>query len=137
MADAHVCQNIDFYVCVFASCRGQFDQLRSVSLARLSSLKELLLSLGQFEEAYDELKDWLANSHHQLQNPELVTGDVKQVTALLTKHKVCFIVLLLSVIAYVFNSKLTSVVVFCSRIQLLINTTLCVCLSKLLILCNH
>ena len=73
--------------------RAQFDDLQTVSLTRLSELKESLLTLGQFEEAYDELRDWLAKTHHQLQNPDLITGEGEQVTALLAKHKVWVLVI--------------------------------------------
>ena len=45
------------------------------------------------EEAYDELRDWLAKTHHQLQDADLITGEREQVTALLAKHKVRVLVI--------------------------------------------
>ena len=50
-------------------------------------LEEVKGELRQVE-AYDELKEWLAKTYHQLQNPDLITGEWEQVTALLAKHKV-------------------------------------------------
>ena len=70
------------------SYRNRFDNLKSAYLINLSVLKESLLSLGEFEEAYDELKDWLAHSHHQLKNFDCIIGDSEQLSTLQCKHKV-------------------------------------------------
>ncbi len=55
---------------------------------RQASLEESLLSLGEFEEAYDELWAWLAEVLRQLEEAEPITGDPDAVSALLSRHKV-------------------------------------------------
>ena len=72
-----------FVVC----CRTRWDALNSNSTARLSSLEESLLSLGQFEEAYAELWAWLTDALQQLENTEPITGDPDIVATQLSKHK--------------------------------------------------
>ena len=66
--------------------------MKAAYLVHLSVLKESLLCLGEFEEAYDELKDWLAHSHHHLKNFDRIIGDAEQLSALLGKHKVRYLV---------------------------------------------
>ena len=68
-------------------CRTCWDALNSNSTARLSSLEESLLSLGQFEEAYAELWAWLTDALQQLENTEPITGDPDIVATQLSKHK--------------------------------------------------
>ena len=68
-------------------CRTRWDALNSSSTARLSSLEESLLSLGQFEEAYAELWAWLTDALQQLENTEPITGDPDIVATQLSKHK--------------------------------------------------
>ena len=68
-------------------CRARWDALNSSSTARLSSLEESLLSLGQFEEAYAELWAWLMDALQQLENTEPITGDPDAVGTQLSKHK--------------------------------------------------
>ena len=46
-----------------------------------SSLEESLLSLGQFQEAYDELWAWLTDALWQLGDMEPITGDPYAVAA--------------------------------------------------------
>ena len=69
--------------------RARWDHLHSAAIARQSSLEESLLSLGQFEEAYDELWAWLTDALKQLAEMEPITGDPDAVAAQLSKHKVC------------------------------------------------
>ena len=80
------------YVCTLyvrtCICRSRWDALNTSSIARLSSLEESLLSLGQFEEAYDELWAWLTDALQQLENTEPITGDPDTVATQLAKHKV-------------------------------------------------
>lgn len=77
---------ISSFFCVIRRLR--WDSLNSESIARLSSLEESLLSLGQFEEAYDELWAWLTDALQQLENTEPITGDPDAVATQLAKHKV-------------------------------------------------
>ncbi len=55
---------------------------------RQTSLEESLLSLGEFEEAYDELWAWLSDALRQLEEAEPITGDTDAVSAQLSRHKV-------------------------------------------------
>ncbi len=55
---------------------------------RLSSLEESLLSLGEFEEAYQELWAWLQNTLGQVGEGEPITGDPDAVATQLAKLKV-------------------------------------------------
>jgi hypothetical protein len=71
--------------------RSRWDILNTSSIARLSSLEESLLSLGQFEEAYDELWAWLTDALQQLENTEPITGDPDAVATQLAKHKVSWL----------------------------------------------
>jgi len=72
----------------FSFTRARWDLLHSAAIARQSSLEESLLSLGQFEEAYDELWAWLTDALRQLGDMEPITGDPDAVAAQLSKHKV-------------------------------------------------
>jgi len=47
-----------------------------------------LLTLGQFQQAFDELWVWLSTIHAQLQDPDPITGKIEEVTSLMTKHTV-------------------------------------------------
>lgn len=47
-----------------------------------------MLSLGQFEGAYDDLWAWLTGAVKQLEEFEPITGDPDAVAAQLAKHKV-------------------------------------------------
>ena len=58
-------------------------------MERQSSLEESLLSLGEFEEAYEELWAWLNDALRQLEEAEPITGDPDVVGTQLAKHKVC------------------------------------------------
>ena len=60
----------------------------SAASDRLTALEESLLSLGEFEEAYDELWAWLGEALKQLEEAEPITGDPDSVAAQLTRHKV-------------------------------------------------
>lgn len=64
------------------------DGLSSVATERLAALEESLLSLGQFEGAYDDLWVWLVGATVQLEEFEPITGDPDAVHAQLAKHKV-------------------------------------------------
>lgn len=64
------------------------DELNSYAADRQASLEESLLSLGEFEEAYDELWTWLADAIQQLEEAEPITGDPDAVAAQLSRHKV-------------------------------------------------
>ena len=79
----------------FSFTRARWDLLHSAAIARQSSLEESLLSLGQFEEAYDELWAWLTDALRQLGDMEPITGDPAAVAAQLAKHQVqsCLLVL--------------------------------------------
>lgn len=55
---------------------------------RQTSLEESLLSLGEFEEAYDELWVWLSDTLKQLEEAEPITGDPDAVSGQLSRHKV-------------------------------------------------
>ena len=70
------------------TCRIQFDKLQTGSLERLSQLEAGLLTLGQFEEAYDELKEWLTRTRKHLENPDQTRADTEHLKTLLDKHKV-------------------------------------------------
>lgn len=80
--------NFSHYVAPTHAYRSRWDALNTSSIARLSSLEESLLSLGQFEEAYDELWAWLTDALQQLENTEPITGDPDAVATQLSKHKV-------------------------------------------------
>jgi len=69
-------------------CRARLDALISAANERQTSLEESLLSLGEFEEAYDELWDWLSEALKTLENTEPITGDPDAVATQLSKHKV-------------------------------------------------
>ena len=64
------------------------DALISAATERQTVLKESLLSLGQFEEAYDDLWVWLVGVTKQLEEFEAITGDPDAVSTQLAKHKV-------------------------------------------------
>ena len=77
-------------------CTGTYQEYMSSTLTSTppslgnhcwqSSLEEPLLSLGQFEEAHDELWAWLVDSLQQLMEP--ISGDPVAVTAQLSNPKV-------------------------------------------------
>lgn len=69
--------------------RARWDALHAALLSRQSLLEESLLSLGEFEEAYEELWAWLQDTLHQMSETEPITGDPNMVAAQLMKHKVC------------------------------------------------
>ena len=69
--------------------RSRWDALHSAAMERQSSLEESLLSLGEFEEAYEELWAWLNDALRQLEEEEPITGDPDAVATQLAKHKVC------------------------------------------------
>ena len=71
--------------------RSRWDALNTSSISRLSSLEESLLSLGQFEEAYDELWAWLTDALQQLEKNDPITGDPDAVATQLAKHKVSWL----------------------------------------------
>ncbi len=64
------------------------DSLGYSGAERQMSLEESLLSLGQFEGAYDDLWAWLTGAVKQLEEFEPITGDPDAVAAQLAKHKV-------------------------------------------------
>ena len=64
------------------------DALISAATERQAVLEESLLSLGQFEEAYDDLWVWLVGAIKQLEEFEAITGDPDAVSTQLAKHKV-------------------------------------------------
>ena len=66
------------------------DSLASSGAERQTALEESLLSLGQFEGAYDDLWTWLTGAVKQLEEFEPITGDPDAVAAQLAKHKVCW-----------------------------------------------
>ena len=66
--------------------RAYYDDQHSKYLFQLSNIKEALLTLGQFEHAYNNLNELL--SKLQLQNPEPITGQLDHITDLLDKHQV-------------------------------------------------
>ncbi len=70
------------------SLKLQCDTLTSAANERQSALEESLLSLGQFESAYDDLWAWLVKANEQLEDFEPITGDPDAVFAQLSKHKV-------------------------------------------------
>ena len=74
--------------CPFLSSRSHYDSLQTDALSQLSKLEEALLTLGQFEDAYLELRGWLGRVWDQLQNPEPVAGQADHIAGLLSKHKV-------------------------------------------------
>ena len=68
--------------------RARLEDLNSLAADRQAALEESLLSLGEFEEAYDELWTWLADALRQLEEAEPITGDPDAVAAQLARHKV-------------------------------------------------
>ena len=102
-------------------------------MERQFSLEESLLSLGQFEEAYSELWEWLMDALKQLGEAEPITGDPDVVAAQLAKHKVyiytCSSLLMCSILLLVStNYMYTSCTVLCYSIcTLLVQlfTTIC------------
>lgn len=64
------------------------EDLNSSAADRQAALEESLLSLGEFEEAYDELWTWLTDALRQLEEAEPITGDPDAVAAQLARHKV-------------------------------------------------
>ena len=73
------------------SLKQQCDTLTSTASERQAALEESLLSLGQFEGAYDDLWAWLLKANKQLENFEPITGDPDAVAAQLAKHKVSYL----------------------------------------------
>ena len=71
------------------SLKLQYDALSSASSERQAALEESLLSLGQFESAYEDLWAWLNKANGHLEDFEPITGDPDAVFAQLAKHKVC------------------------------------------------
>ena len=70
------------------SLKSCCDALNSAGAERQRALEESLLSLGQFEGAYDDLWAWLSGAVKQLEEFEPITGDPDAVAAQLAKHKV-------------------------------------------------
>ena len=68
--------------------RSKYDELQTNALSLLSDLEEALLTVGQFEEAYHELRMWLRSAWDQLQNPEPIPGQSQIVATIAAKHKV-------------------------------------------------
>ena len=69
--------------------KARCEALNSAAVTRKAALEESLLSLGQFEGAYDDLWAWLTGAIKQLEEFEPITGDPDAVAAQLAKHKVC------------------------------------------------
>ena len=92
--DNYALFSLRLLLCAFFDHRARLEGLRSAAEARQSSLEESLLSLGQFEEAYEELWAWLTDAVRQLEDADPITGDPDTVAAQLARHKVsdyCFI----------------------------------------------
>ena len=53
-----------------------------------TQLEEALLTLGQFQQAFDELWAWLTSIHEQLSEPSPISGKIDTVNTLITKHSV-------------------------------------------------
>jgi len=70
------------------SLKLQYDTLSSAASERQAALEESLLSLGQFESAYEDLWAWLNKANGHLEDFEPITGDPDAVSAQLAKHKV-------------------------------------------------
>lgn len=68
--------------------KSRCETLNAASTERQAALEESLLSLGQFEGAYDDLWAWLMGAVKQLEEFEPITGDPDAVAVLLAKHKV-------------------------------------------------
>ena len=68
--------------------KTRYDTLNSDAMSRKTALEESLLSLGQFEGAYDDLWAWLSGAVKQLEEFEPITGDPDAVATQLAKHKV-------------------------------------------------
>ena len=73
---------------LLCTCRSQYDGLQSSALSRLSDLEEALLTVGRFEEAHQELRNWLGQAWDLLQGAEPIPGQSEAVIALLAKHRV-------------------------------------------------
>ena len=69
--------------------------MQSLALTRLSHLEEALLTVGKFEEAYQELQSWLVQAWDKLQSLEPIPSQSEAVIALYAKHKVNRILYLL------------------------------------------
>ncbi len=74
--------------CFAPKLRSRLEGLISEANDRQTSLEESLLSLGEFEEAYDELWTWLSDALRQLEDAEPITGDPDAVYTQLSRHKV-------------------------------------------------
>lgn len=70
------------------SLKTRCEALNATGLERESALEDSLLSLGQFEEAYDDVWAWLTGANKRLEGFEAITGDPDAVAAQLAKHKV-------------------------------------------------
>ena len=68
--------------------KSRCEALSSAAIERQAALEESLLSLGQFEGAYDDLWSWLTGAMKQLEEFEPITGDPDSVATQLSKHKV-------------------------------------------------
>ena len=51
-------------------------------------MEEVLLRMGQFQHAVDELWVWLCSIYEQLSNPDAITGKIEAVATLITKNSV-------------------------------------------------
>ena len=79
---------IPLIIMVFFPYRALWDTINSAGMERQSLLEESLLSLGEFEDAYNELWAWLTDALRQLGEAEPITGDPDMVAAQLARHKV-------------------------------------------------
>lgn len=68
--------------------KARCEALTAAGEKRQTALEESLLSLGQFEGAYDDLWAWLTGAVKQLEDFEPITGDPDAVATQLAKHKV-------------------------------------------------
>ena len=70
------------------SLKARCDALGASGVERETALEESMLSLGQFEGAYDDMWEWLAGTVRKLEEFEPIAGDPDAVAVLLAKHKV-------------------------------------------------
>lgn len=62
--------------------------MQSSALSQLSKLEEALLTLGEFEDAYSELLNWLARMSDALHNAEPLVGQSDSIAIQLEDNKV-------------------------------------------------
>jgi DNA repair exonuclease SbcCD ATPase subunit len=67
--------------------KASYDSLQTTSLDQYSQLEEALLTLGQFEQAYSDLKEWMVRIWESLNNCDPIPGHSDTISGLGVKNK--------------------------------------------------